>query len=102
MFSATFIMIRVLIERQIAEGLAQHYDQISLAFLQEAMKFPGFISGESLKDYFNSDKRILLSNWRSIEDWNKWFYSEQRKQSVSKINVLLDREEKLTILELSS
>ena len=95
-------MIRVLIERHIAEGLETHYDQIAMQSLQQAMKYSGFISGESLKDYFNSNKRILLANWRSIEDWNKWFYSEDRRQSVSKITVLLEKEEKLTILELTS
>ena len=41
-------MIRVLIERHIAETLETAYEERSRAILQNAVAAPGFISGETL------------------------------------------------------
>ncbi len=43
-------MIRVLIERQIAETLESAYEDRARKVLQQAVSAPGFISGETLVD----------------------------------------------------
>ena len=93
-------MIRVIIERFIAESLEANYEDTAKETLQKAIRAPGFISGESLKDIQNSRHRFILCNWRSIQDWQIWQQSKERKDMMDKLNLMLEKDEKFTILEM--
>lgn len=93
-------MIRVIIERSIAETLEANYEDTAKQTLQKAINAPGFISGESLKDHSNSRHRVILCNWRSIQDWQSWQQSHERKEMMDKLNLMLDKEEKITVLDM--
>ncbi len=94
-------MIRVIIERHIAPSLEEHFDRIERSILQSAVAVPGYISGESFKNANDPNHRFILSKWRSIQDWQQWQQSEERKELMSPILPLMDRDEIVTILELS-
>ena len=93
-------MIRVIIERSIAESLEVNYEDTAKQILQKAISAPGFISGESLKDITNSRHRVILCNWRSIQDWHAWQQSTERKEMMGKLNLMLEKEEKITVLDM--
>lgn len=93
-------MIRVIIERSIAEDLEANYEEAAKETLQKAIVSPGFISGESRKDITNSRHRFILCTWRSLQDWQSWQHSSERKEMMDKLNLMLDKEEKVTILEV--
>ncbi|MDZ7686174.1 MAG: antibiotic biosynthesis monooxygenase family protein [Gammaproteobacteria bacterium] len=92
-------MIRVLIERYIAEGLEHYYDCTIRRTINQVEKAPGCISGEALVDRHDGRRRIVMSKWHSAEDWENWFRSEQRKQVVSEIAPMLEGGEKIMMLE---
>ncbi|ANG63311.1 antibiotic biosynthesis monooxygenase [Marinobacterium aestuarii] len=92
-------MIRVLIERHIADDLADHYEQAARATLTEAMQAHGFISGEALHNSQDPNHRVVLATYRSIQDWQRWARSAERQEAMAVINPMLIREEKITILE---
>lgn len=92
-------MIRVLIERHIAETLESAYEECSRSVLQQAVSAPGFISGETLYDAADPNHRLTLSNWRSAAEWDRWFHSDTRKELMTAILPMMDRDEKITILE---
>ena len=92
-------MIRVIIERHIAETLETTYEQAAKNTLQQAVSADGFISGESLRNANDPNPRLILSNWRSVQDWHRWFLSEERKEMMNILNPMLETEEKITILE---
>ena len=94
-------MIRVLIERNIAQGHEHYYDSTIKRVVSKVIKAPGCIAGESLKDSKNSHRRIVMSKWESIEDWENWYRSAERKQVVAEISPLLEDGEKITMLELT-
>jgi len=94
-------MIRVIIERFIAESLEANYEETAKDTLQKAIKAPGFISGESLKAIDNPRHRFILCNWRSLHDWQQWEQSTERKDMMSKLNLMFEKEEKFTILKTS-
>lgn len=94
-------MIRVLIERNVADGLEHYYDCTIKRTVSRVIKAPGCISGESLRDANNSRRRIVMSKWNSVEDWENWFYSDERREVVSEVAPLLEGTEKVTILELT-
>ncbi len=93
-------MIRVIIERSIAESLEANYEDTAKQTLQKAIRSPGFISGESLKDITNTRHRVILCNWRSLQDWQAWQQSHERKEMMDKLNLMLEKEEKVTVLEM--
>lgn len=91
-------MIRVIIERQIAESLEQAYEQRAREALREAVDIPGFISGETLKDVRNPNHRIILSNWRSEQHWYRWQNSAERRDMMAQIRPMLEDEERVLVL----
>lgn len=93
-------MIRVIIDRFIAESLEANYEVTAKETLQEAIQAPGFISGESLKDVFHERHRVVLCNWRSLQDWQRWLSSPERKKMMEQLNLMLETPEKVTVLEL--
>lgn len=93
-------MIRVIIERFIAESLEANYEDTAKDILQKAIRSDGFISGESLKDTQNDRHRFILCNWRSITEWQQWEHSHERKELMDKLNLMLEKEEKTTVLEM--
>lgn len=92
-------MIRVLIDRHIAESLEPHYRDISRRILQQAVQVPGFISGETLQDTQDPNHQVIWSTWRSEADWLDWLQSDQRRAMMSELQPLLDRDERYTVLE---
>lgn len=92
-------MIRVIIERHIAETLEKNYETAALEILSASVRAPGFISGESLCDLDNSRHRIVLCKWRSRLDWDNWCQSQERKELMSKLTLMLEKDESVTILD---
>jgi heme-degrading monooxygenase HmoA len=94
-------MIRVLIERHIAESLEAAYETRSRKVLQNAVAAPGFISGEALNNRNDPNNRFILSNWCSVSHWDRWYRSKERKELMAELTPMMDREEVITILEQS-
>lgn len=94
-------MIRVLIERHIAESLESAYEERSRKVLQQAVSAPGFISGETLVDAHDPNHRLTLANWRSEADWHQWYHSEERKGLLTELKPMMDRDEVITVLTQS-
>ncbi|MDX1551077.1 MAG: antibiotic biosynthesis monooxygenase [Marinobacter sp.] len=94
-------MIRVLIERHIAESLETAYEERSRKVLQNAVCAPGFVSGETLVDSHDANHRFTLANWRSEADWQRWHMSEERRELMAELIPMMDREEIITVLHHS-
>jgi len=92
-------MIRVLIERHIAESLEEAYEQRARVVLQHAVAAPGFISGETLVDSHDPNHRITLANWRSEADWDRWYHSPERRDLMAELIPMMDKDETITVLE---
>ena len=56
----------------------------SLASIQ-----PGYISGETLRRLDCAGEYLVISTWNTVEDWNKWLNSEERKKIQSQVDALL-------------
>ena len=56
----------------------------SLASIQ-----PGYISGETLRCLDCAGEYLVISTWNTVEDWNKWLNSEERKKIQSQVDALL-------------
>ncbi len=92
-------MIKVLIEREIAEGMSQYYDQTVRRVIQTVNAAPGCLGGESLKETQNTHRRIVWSQWNNVSDWEKWVASDERRRVLAEIRPLLVGSERITVLE---
>ena len=92
-------MIRVLIERHIAESLEPVYEERSRRVLQSAVSAPGFVSGETLVDSNDPNHRFTLANWRTEADWQRWHQSDERKALMAELVPMMDRDEVITVLK---
>lgn len=95
-------MIRVLIERHIAESLESAYELRARKVLQQAISAPGFISGETLSDSNDPNHRITLANWRSEMDWERWYHSDERRALMAELIPMMDQDETITVLKQSA
>ncbi len=50
---------------------------------------PGYIYGETLRRIDQPDECVVISTWRSREEWENWFNSPQRQSVQSEIDLLL-------------
>jgi len=80
-------MIRVIIERQIAQEMERTYEEHARQALKNAIEIPGFVSGESLKDERDPNHRVILSSWRSAADWYRWQGSPERREMMARIRL---------------
>jgi len=92
-------MIRVIIEREIAEGLEQFY-QAAIADLLDVMaSAPGYLSGESLVEIHRPNRYLVVTRWANEAAWNRWFQSPERQQMLNVIRPFLQQDEKFTLLQ---
>jgi len=92
-------MIKVLIERTVAEGLEANYEQTVVELLGHAEQSPGYLGGESYRDGQRPNHYVVISMWESINAWQLWFGSSARMDMLKKIRVFLQEPERFTILQ---
>ena len=91
-------MIRVIIEREIAEGLEHFYEKAIANLLEVMTSAPGYLSGESLVEIHRPNRYVVVTRWSNEDAWNRWFRSAQRQQMLTSIAPFLMNDEKLTLL----
>ena len=94
-------MIYVLVERQIADGMESTYEVAARHALKRAYEAEGFLRGETLRDLQRPNHHYLISKWRSLHDWKRWYYSDSRYETMNQLNPTLADFEKITLLEKS-
>ncbi|MCP3675794.1 MAG: antibiotic biosynthesis monooxygenase [Gammaproteobacteria bacterium] len=95
-------MIRVFIKRSLVEGKESDYRRTVRQLKQKACNMPGYISGEMLVDSENPKHCLVMSTWESIEYWQTWAKSDERKQAESAIRKMLTDDESISIYEAAS
>ena len=92
------MVIRVIIEREIAQGLEQYYEQTMKGLFDELASAPGYLSGESLVDIRHSNRYVVITRWTDETAWNRWYQSSERQEVLNVIRPFLMKEEKFTLL----
>ncbi len=76
-------MLRVIVERHLTDkaDIAPMLQQLR----STAMQWPGYISGETLVSTEDEATLIVISSWRSLNDWRVWERSEKRSELYKKV-----------------
>ena len=91
-------MIRVIIEREVAEGLEEFYESAVANLLGAMSNAGGYLSGESLVDIHRPNRYVVVTRWVDEAAWNRWHGSIERQEMLDAIGPFLLNEEKFTLL----
>lgn len=81
--------VRILIRRKVPEDKARMIIPLFKQMRQMATAQPGYISGETLRNYNDPEEFLIISSWQSASDWQNWLKSLDRQQIQDKIDELL-------------
>ena len=81
--------VKILIQRKIQQGKENELNEIVRKLRTQAMHAEGFISGETLRSIEDPTVHLVISTWKSIEDWNKWYNSPERKKARGEMDAIL-------------
>ena len=60
----------------------------------------GYIYGETLKRVDKKDECMVISTWRSMEDWNAWLKNKERVAIQNEIDQLLGQKTEYAAYEV--
>jgi len=60
---------------------------------------PGYIYGETLRRLDQPDECMVISTWRSLQDWESWLKNEERISIQSEIDLLLGKDTEYAVYE---
>ena len=91
-------MIRVIIEREVAEGLEEFYESAIANLLGVMANANGYLSGESLVDIHRPNRYVVVTRWVDEAAWTRWRSSGERQEMHDAIRPFLLDDEKFTLL----
>ena len=91
--------VKVLIQRRIKPGKEKALIEAVQELRTKAIRTPGYISGEILRAIEDPSLHLVISTWKSIDDWNRWVNSSERKACQQKIDAILEEPTKITPYE---
>jgi heme-degrading monooxygenase HmoA len=91
--------VKVLIQRRIKPGKEKELVEAVQELRTKAIRTPGYISGEILRAIEDPSLHLVISTWKSINDWNSWVNSSERKACQQKMDAILEEPTKITPYE---
>jgi heme-degrading monooxygenase HmoA len=82
-------MIKVLIRRRVPAEKGKQILPLFKKMRSMAMEQPGYISGETLRNYNDPEEYLVISVWNSPDDWQRWLESRERQQVQEEIDAVL-------------
>ncbi len=84
--------VKIIIKRKVQDENASQLTLLLKKLRALTLEQPGYISGETLSRIDNKDELMVISTWRSVEDWNSWVNNPKRIEVQTEIDKLLGQE----------
>jgi heme-degrading monooxygenase HmoA len=81
--------VKILIKRKVTDPQAVELNLLLNQLRTLTMNQDGYVSGETLKRVDLPEECLVISTWRSADDWRRWVMSSQRKAIQDQIDALL-------------
>ena len=91
-------LIRVIIEREIVEGLEEFYESAIAEMLDVMAGAKGYLAGESLVEIQRPNRYLVITRWTSEDAWSRWFHSQERQRVLDRIQPFMQQGEKVVVL----
>ena len=95
--------VKILIKRSIGQEVVAVVRPLIVELRTHATRQTGYISGETLKCIDRPGEYLVISTWQSLDDWNKWLNSQERKILEDKIDSITGKaSEYITYVQLGN
>jgi heme-degrading monooxygenase HmoA len=81
--------VKVIIERRVTKGKDTDLANLMREMRAKAMFARGYISGETLRAHDDPTLYVVISTWKSLDDWKAWEANPDRKEIQTKIDAIL-------------
>ncbi len=89
--------VRIIISRRVPKGKESELLPFLIQLRALATAQPGYISGETLRNLDNPEDYLVISTWKSVNDWKSWVSSKQRAEIQDKIDALLEEKTEYSV-----
>lgn len=82
--------VSVIIRRTVKDSSVS--DQLTALIVKlrsKASVQPGFLTGQTFSCLDCEGEYLVISNWNTLEDWNRWMHSKERMSIQSQVDDLL-------------
>jgi heme-degrading monooxygenase HmoA len=84
--------VKIIIKRKVQDENVSQLTLLLKKLRALTLEQPGYISGETLSRIDSKDECMVISTWRSVEDWNSWVNNPKRIEVQTEIDKLLGQE----------
>jgi heme oxygenase (mycobilin-producing) len=91
--------VKIFIKRDVQEKNIIELTMLLKRLRSLTLSQSGYISGETLRRIDKPDECMVISTWRSVEDWNTWVNNEKRLKIQTEIDQLLGQETEYAVYE---
>jgi heme-degrading monooxygenase HmoA len=84
--------VKIFIKRKVQKENLMQLTTLLKKLRALTLEQPGYISGETLSRIDKPAENMVISSWRSIEDWNSWVNNPKRFEVQTEIDNILGKE----------
>ncbi len=84
--------VKIIIVRRVPKEKETEIRPLLLKMRAVANAQVGYISGETLINYDDPEEHLVISTWKSLENWNQWLKNDQRIELQSRVDAILGHE----------
>ncbi|MDH3797735.1 MAG: antibiotic biosynthesis monooxygenase [Desulfobacterales bacterium] len=92
--------VKIFIKRYVKKGKTQEAVELLKDVRSQALKQPGYISGETLINHYDPCNITVVSTWQTIDDWIRWQESDERSAKENQLEGLQERPADFEIYDL--
>jgi heme oxygenase (mycobilin-producing) len=81
--------VRIFIKRQVSDEKVEILRELIERLRGMATGQPGYISGETMRRIDRPGEIMVISKWKTRQDWRRWFESAERTRVQQRIDELL-------------
>jgi len=81
--------VKIIIRRKVSKGKEAQLLPLLIELRGKAITQHGYVSGETFRNVNDPEDYLVISTWKSVEDWKAWEASPRRGETQNKIDSLL-------------
>lgn len=92
--------VKIFIKRKVSPANALDLTVLLKKLRSLTLSQSGYIYGETLKRLDQQDESMVISTWRSLDDWNAWVNNSERIAIQNEIDSLLGEKTDYSVYEV--
>jgi heme-degrading monooxygenase HmoA len=92
--------VKIFIKRKVTPASALELTTLLKKLRSLTLSQAGYIYGETLKRVDQQDECMVVSTWRSLEDWDAWLNNAERATIQNQIDKLLGQKTEYAVYEV--